>query len=73
MFQRKIDEQFIGRPNVFSIPEDNLIAGISEQAKDHDETSEKTLWVCRQANLRLNKGKYTFRCTSIPFFGEVIW
>ena len=27
---------------------------------------------CKEVNLKLNKEKCHFRCTSIPFFGEVI-
>ena len=32
----------------------------------------KVLQRCKEVNLKLNKEKYHFRCTSIPFFGEVI-
>ena len=28
--------------------------------------------ICREANLKLNKDKYLFRGTSIPFFGEIM-
>ena len=30
------------------------------------------LQICRHVNLKLNKEKCHFRCTSVPFFGEVI-
>ena len=30
----------------------------------------RVLTRCRQVNLKLNKDKYHFRCTSILFFGE---
>ena len=59
-------------PNVFDIADDILIAGFDEQGKDHDETLYKVLLVCRRANLKVNKGKCLFRCTSIPFFGKVM-
>ena len=59
-------------PNVFGIADDILIAGFDEQDKDYIETLEKVVWVCRQANLKFNKGKCPFRCTSIPFFGKII-
>ena len=55
MFQEKIDEIFSGMPNVFSIADFILIADFNEPDKDHDETLDKVLWVCRQANLKLNK------------------
>ena len=38
-------------PNVFRIGDDILIAGFDEQGKDHEETLDKVLWICRQANL----------------------
>ena len=57
MLQKKIDELFSGMPNVFGIANDILIAGIDKQGKDHDETSDKVLQVCRQAHLKLNKDK----------------
>ena len=59
-------------PNVFGIADDNLFAGFDEQGQDYDETVEKILWLCRQANLKLNKDKCLFRCTKIRFFGSVM-
>ena len=56
---------------VFSVA-DILIAGFEEQDKDYKDTLDKILQTCRQAHLKLNKDKYLFRCTKIPFFGEVI-
>ena len=51
MFQRKIDELFIGIPNVFGIADDILIVGFDEQGKDHDET-------LRQGILDMQTGKH---------------
>ena len=42
-----------------------------EHGKDHGQTSEKILWVCRQANLKLNKDECLFRCTNIAFFDKI--
>ena len=53
-------------PNVFSIANDILIADFDEQGKDHDETLEKVLQVCRLVNLKLNKGRCLFMCTGFP-------
>ena len=40
-------------------------------ARDHDNSILK---ICREANLKLNKDKCHFRCTSFPFFREnVSW
>ena len=68
MFQRKIDELFQGLPNVFDIADDILNAGIDDMDRGHDGTHDKVLRICRQANLRVNKDKCLFWCTSIPFF-----
>ena len=58
-------------PNVFGIGDDILIAGFDEEGKDYNEALRKVLQVIRQANLKLTKIN-VFRCTSIPFYGEVI-
>ena len=50
------DELFSGMSDVFHIADDVLIAGFDEQAKDHDKTLEKVLWVCRKVHLKLSKG-----------------
>ena len=72
MFQKKVDKLFCSMLNVFGIAKDILLAGFDKQGKDHDETLDKLLRVCRQANLKLNKDKCLFRCTCIPFTGKVI-
>ena len=72
MFQKKIDELFIGMPNLFGIADDILIAGFDEWGKDHDETLEKVLQLYRQVNLKLNKDKCLLRCTRILCFSEII-
>ena len=74
MFQKKINKLFSGMPNVFSVADDILIAGINKQGKDHGETLDKVLRVCRKAKLKLEKYDcfFFFRCTSIPFFDQII-
>ena len=72
MFQHKIDEIFNDMSNVFGITDDVLVVGYEDDGKDPDETMQKVLQRCREVNLKLNKDKCHFRCTSIPFFGEVI-
>ena len=63
---------FINVPNVFVIADDILVVGFDIYGKDHDDTLQKILQICRQVNLILNKGKYLFRCSSVSFFTEVI-
>ena len=71
MFQRKIDEMFKDMPNVFGIMDDIFIAGYKADGRDSDITLQRVLQRCRQVNLRLNKDKCHFRCTSVPFFGII--
>ena len=72
MFQREIDEIFKDLPKVFGIADDILVAEYDVDGKDHDDTLQRVLQMCRQVNLKLNKDKFYFRCTSVPFGGEVI-
>ena len=59
-------------PNDFSIADDILIAGFNEKGRDHDATLDEVLRVYWQVILKHIKDKGLFRCTSIPFFDEVI-
>ena len=72
MFQRKIDELFNDLPSVFGITDDILITGFDELGRDHDETEDKVLKICRDANLKLSKDNCHFRCTNIPFFRKIM-
>ena len=56
----------------FDTADDILIVGYYRGGKDHEDTLWKVLHICRQVNLKLNKDKCHFRCTSVPFFSEVI-
>ena len=72
MFQHKIDKIFNDMINIFGIVDDILVIRYDEDGADHDAGVHKVLRWCREVNLKLNKDKCHFRCTSIPFFGEVI-
>ena len=72
MFQRKTDEIFKDMPNVYGIVDDTLVAEYDADGKDHNKTVWRVLQRCRQVNLMLHKDNCHFRCTSVPFFGEVI-
>ena len=71
IFQCKIDEIFNDMLNVFGKVDGILIMGYDNDDTDHDKTVCKVLQRCREVNLKLNKEKCHFRCTSIPFFREV--
>ena len=72
MFQWKIGEIFNDIPNVFGITDDILVVGYEDDGRDPNKTVQKVLQRCREVNLKLNKDRCHFRCTSVPFFGEVI-
>ena len=59
-------------PNIFGIVDDNLVIGYGDDGTDHDAMVQKVLQRCEEVTLKLNKEKCHFRCTSIPFFREVI-
>ena len=72
MFQRKIDEILKDLSNVFGTADDILVVGYDRDGKDHDDTLQSVLQICRQVNIKLNKGKCHFRCKQVPFFGKII-
>ena len=72
MFQRKIDEIFNDMPNVFGIADDILVIGYEKDGADHDKAVYSVLKWCQNVNLKLNKDKCHFRCTTIPFLGEIV-
>ena len=72
MFQRKIDKISEELPNVYGIADDILVVGYEADGKDYDKTLQRMPQICRQVYLKLNKDKCLVRCTSVPFFGEII-
>ena len=58
--------------NVFGMVDDILVIGYDIDGADHDEAVYSVLRQCQDVNLKLNKDKCHFRCTSIPFFGEIV-
>ena len=67
MFQCKIDKIFNDMPS-----DDILVIGYEEDGTDHNEAVYNVQRQCKEVNLKLNKDKCHFRCTSIPFFGKVV-
>ena len=72
IFQCKIDEIFNDMPNVFGIADDILVIGYNKNGADQDKAVYSVLRQCQDVNLKLNKEKCHFRCTSIPFLGKVV-
>ena len=71
-FQRKINKIFNDIPNVYGIADDILVIGYNKDGADHNKAVYNVLSQCSYVNLKLNKDKCHFRCTSIPFFGEAV-
>ena len=67
-----MDEIFSDMSNVFGIMDNILVIGYDKDGVEHNAEVYKVLQHCEEVNLKLNKEKCHFRCTSIPFFGEVI-
>ena len=57
---------------MFGIACDIVVVDYDSGGKDHDEILQLVLQICRHMNLKLNKDECHFRCTSVPFFGEVL-
>ena len=72
MFQHKIGEIFNDMPNVFGIADGILVIGYHKDRADHDKAVYNVLRWCQDVNLKLNKDRCHFRCTSIPFFVKVV-
>ena len=72
MFQCKIDKIFNDMPNVFGIADDILVIGYDKNGADHNKAVYSVLRQCQDVNLKLNKERCNFRCTSILFFGKVV-
>ena len=58
--------------DVFGFACDILIAGFNDLGREHGYTVDRLLEMFREANLKLKKRKCHFRCTNIPFFGDII-
>ena len=57
---------------MFGIADDIFDVGIGSNGADHDKTVCKVLQICRKENLKLNEDKHHFRCTLVPYFGEIV-
>ena len=75
-FQQKLDQNLQGLPGVYRIADDLLITGqgdTKEEAdKDHDANLVRLLQRCRDRNIKLNKAKFDFKCSQVPFIGHLL-
>ena len=75
-FQQKLDQNLQGLPGVYRIADDLLITGQGETKeeadKDHDENLVHLLQRCRERNIKLNKAKFGFKGSQVPFIGHLL-
>ena len=50
-FQGKTVEIFKGLPNVFGIADDKLVIGYYDDGRDHGNTLQGVLLICREVNV----------------------
>ena len=72
MFQRKTDKILKVPPNVSGIADDIFVVGYNDDGRDHDNTLQRVLLICRKVNLRLHKDKHCFRCSTVPPCGKML-
>ena len=58
---------------MFGIADNILVVCYDSNWTDHDKMLCRVLQICKEnlTKLKLNKDKCHFRCTSVPFFGEI--
>ena len=59
---------------MFVIAGDLLVVGYDDDdGMDHDNPLRRVLLICQKVNLKLNKGKFYFRCSSASFLLSIIF
>ena len=75
-FQQKLDQNLQGLPGVYRTADDLLITGQGETKEeaeeDHDENLVCLLQRYRERNIKLNKAKFDFKCSQVPFIEHLL-
>ena len=75
-FQQKLDQNLQGLPGVYRIADDLLITSqgdTKEEAEnDHDANLVRLPQRCGERNIKLNKAKFDFKCSQVPFIGHLL-
>ena len=61
----QIDKILSDMLNISGIADDILVLGYDNNGADHDTAVHKVLWGCEEVNLKLEKEKCHFCCTSL--------
>ena len=76
LFQQKLDQNLEGLPGVHRIFDDLLITGKGDSllaaSQDHDRNLRSLLERCQERNIKLNREKFMFKCSQVPFIGHLL-
>ena len=70
VFQKKLDAEYEGIPNVTGIADDIIVSGAT--AEEHDKALIAMLKASQKNNIALNPEKLQFKSPSVNFFGHTI-
>ena len=76
LFQQKLDQNLQGLPGVHRSFDDLLITGKGDSllaaSQDHDRNLRSLLERCQERNIKLNREKFMFKCSQVPFIGHLL-
>ena len=76
LFQQKLNQNLEGLPGVHRIFDDLLISGKGDSLLAASQDSERNLRSllerCQQRNIKLNREKFMFKCSQVPFIGHLL-
>ena len=76
LFQQKLDQNLEGLPGVHRIFDDLLITGMDDTllaaSQDHDRNLRNLLERCQERNIKLNRERFMFKCSQVPFIGHLL-
>eukprot|EP00112_Aurelia_sp_Birch-Aquarium-sp1_P004533 Seg1514.5 transcript_id=Seg1514.5/GoldUCD/mRNA.D3Y31 product="putative protein K02A2.6" pseudo=true protein_id=Seg1514.5/GoldUCD/D3Y31 len=75
-FQQRFDQALEGLTGIYAVADDALVTGkgktYSEAMKNHDESMIALLKRCQEHHIKLNAGKFRFKCDEFPFIGHLL-
>ena len=75
LFQRKLDQNLEGLPGVHRIFGDLLITGkgptLLATTQEHDRNLRSLIERCQERNIKLNRVKFMFKGSQVPFIGHL--
>ena len=76
LFQQKLDQNLEGLPGIHRIFDDLLTTGKGDTllaaSQDHDRNLRNLLERCQETNIKLNREKFMFKCSQVPFIGHLL-